>query len=166
MTEQLKEFLEQEGMTHDDVINNEIEQEHNEAEERIFNFRKIETGSKATVVLCLTKNNVLPDCHRYDVVSTEYFNNLHSHVSNEGYKSDLKTTINFQNGVIKESGINGCQNEDLITIVIDRLKGFQNSDFKCRENAIAITKLEEALMWLNKRTNDRIERGVEGTYKI
>lgn len=28
MTEQLKEYLEQEGMTHDDVINQEIEEEH------------------------------------------------------------------------------------------------------------------------------------------
>ena len=30
------------------------------------------------------------------------------------------------------------------------------------ENAITITKLEEALMWQNKRTLDREKRGVEG----
>lgn len=159
----IKDYCEQEGISHDDVINSEIEQEHKEAEERFFNFRKIRTNSKDTVVLCLTKNNMLPDCHRYDVVSAEYFNNLHSHVSNEGYKSNLNTAINFQNGVIKENGVNGCQNEDLIAIVIDRLQSFQKSKFNCRENALAITKLEEALMWLNKRTNDRIARGVEGT---
>jgi len=28
------------------------------------------------------------------------------------------------------------------------------SKFKCRENSMAITKLDEALMWLNKRTVD------------
>lgn len=71
--------------------------------------------------------------------------------------------IRFQKGAIKENGINGCHNEDLIAIVIDRLQGFQSGDFACRENAIALTKLEEALMWLNKRTNDRIIRGIEGT---
>lgn len=71
--------------------------------------------------------------------------------------------VDFQKGAIKENGINGCHNEDLIAIVIDRLQGFQSGEFSCRENAIALTKLEEALMWLNKRTNDRILRGVEGT---
>lgn len=70
-------------------------------------------------------------------------------------------TIPFQNGPIKENGVNGCQNEDLISIVIDRLNDLQKK-FSCRENAIAITKLEEALMWLDKRTADRIARGVEG----
>jgi hypothetical protein len=75
--------------------------------------------------------------------------------------------INFQNGAILESGgVNGCHNEDLIAIVIDRLQGFQSSEFSCRENALAITKLEEALHWLHHRTNARIARGVEGTHKI
>ena len=51
-------------------------------------------------------------------------------------------------------------NEDLIAMVIDRLQSFQESEYKCRENAVAITKLEEALMWLRKRTQDREDRGV------
>ena len=46
------------------------------------------------------------------------------------------------------------------------LQSFQESEYKCRENAIAITKLEEALMWLNKRTQDRIKRKVAGTSQI
>jgi len=71
--------------------------------------------------------------------------------------------IDMQEGPIKECGVNGCVNEDLITIVLKRLDCFQKSDYKCRENAIAITKLEEALMWLQKRTLDREARGVEGT---
>ena len=57
-------------------------------------------------------------------------------------------------------------NEDLIVMVIDRLESFQDSEFKCRENAVAITKLQEALMWLRKRTEDREARGVEGTYQV
>lgn len=74
--------------------------------------------------------------------------------------------VNFQNGPIKEVGVNGVMNEDLITIVIDRMRGFQSGNYACRENALALTKLEEALMWLTKRTNDRIDKGVEGTHAI
>jgi hypothetical protein len=51
-------------------------------------------------------------------------------------------------------------------MVLTRLNSFQDSPFKCRENAVAITKLEEALMWLRKRTMDREARGVVGTSKI
>jgi hypothetical protein len=35
-------------------------------------------------------------------------------------------------------------------------------EFSCRENAIALTKIQEAMMWLQKRTRDRVARGVEG----
>lgn len=31
---------------------------------------------------------------------------------------------------------------------------------------IAITKLEEALLWLRKRTEGRVQRGIEGTSKL
>lgn len=71
--------------------------------------------------------------------------------------------VKFQKGPIKENGVNGCHNEDLIAIVIDRLQCLNQGDFACRENSIAITKLEEALLWLNKRTQDRIARNVDGT---
>lgn len=74
--------------------------------------------------------------------------------------------IDFQEGPIKECGINGCCNEDLINMVIERLECFQNSKFECRENAVAITKLEEALLWLRKRTMAREQRGVEGTHMV
>ena len=74
--------------------------------------------------------------------------------------------IHFQEGPIKECGVNGVCNEDLLVMVIRRLEGFQNSEFKCRENACAITKIEEALLWLRKRTMGRENRGVEGTNKV
>jgi len=79
---------------------------------------------------------------------------------------EILGSIKFQKGPIKEVGVNGCHQEDLIAIVIDRLQCFQAGDFACRENALAITKLEEALHWLNHRTKDRIDRGVEGTSVI
>jgi len=79
---------------------------------------------------------------------------------------DILCEIDFQEGPIKECGVNGVANEDLINMVICRLEHFQKTEFACRENALAITKLEESLMWLRKRTNDREARGVEGTHKI
>lgn len=72
--------------------------------------------------------------------------------------------VDFQEGPIKEAGVNGVMNEDLIAMVITRLESFNNSDFRCRENSMAITKLEEALLWLRKRTMGREQRGVEGTH--
>jgi hypothetical protein len=55
----------------------------------------------------------------------------------------------------------GTTNEELIEMLLDRMSYLQ-SKFPCRENAIAITKLDEALLWLNKRTSDRVKRNVEG----
>lgn len=59
----------------------------------------------------------------------------------------------------------GTTNEEVIEALINRLY-FLQSKFSCKENAYAITKLEEALMWLNKRTSDRVNRDVEGTHKL
>lgn len=70
--------------------------------------------------------------------------------------------LRFQDGPILEVGINGVTNEALLAIVIDRLRDFQAGDFSCRENALALTHIETGLLWLHKRTADRIGRNVEG----
>jgi len=70
--------------------------------------------------------------------------------------------VEFQNGPIAEHGVNGVTQEILLAIVIDRLRSFQSGPFSCRENALALTKCEEALHWLQQRTLDRMRRGVEG----
>ncbi len=67
----------------------------------------------------------------------------------------------FQDGVISENGVNGIQFTGLIEITLSILKNL-NSKFPCRENAITITKLEEAIMWQEARTKNREKRGVEG----
>jgi hypothetical protein len=59
--------------------------------------------------------------------------------------------------------VNGVSNEALLAIVEDRLQGFQSGPFACRENAVALTKLQESMMWLQKRTRERMARNVEGT---
>lgn len=79
---------------------------------------------------------------------------------------EVLVEIHFQEGPIKEVGVNGVSNEDLIAMVLDRLNSFQNSEYECRENEIAKQKLEEALMWLGHRTNVRQNRGVLGTSEV
>jgi hypothetical protein len=76
------------------------------------------------------------------------------------------STILFQNGPIPEVGVNGLTHEAVLAILIDRMRGFQKGPFACRENAIALTHLEESLMWLQKRTLARLARGVEGTLEV
>lgn len=77
---------------------------------------------------------------------------------------EVLQSIHFQEGAIKECGVNGVMNEDLIAMVICRLEHFNQTEFRCKENSMAITKLEEALLWLRKRTMERESRGVEGTH--
>lgn len=83
--------------------------------------------------------------------------------SNPIYVDHNVNMISFrvQNGPIKEVGLNGCQVNEIIEAAKIILEGL-NKKFPCRENSSAITKLDEALMWLEKRTKDRESRGVEG----
>lgn len=70
-------------------------------------------------------------------------------------------SFTIQNGPIKKVGVNGCQVDDMIVVAKTIIEGL-NQKSPCRENAVAIIKLDEALMWLEARKKDRIERGVEG----
>jgi hypothetical protein len=79
-------------------------------------------------------------------------------------KAEHRTTIYFQNGPINEAGVNGVTQEVLLAIVVDRLKSFQAGQYACRENALALTHIQEAQHWLQSRTRDRMTRGVEGTH--
>lgn len=108
---------------------------------------------------------------RKDITSTFIFDSLGNptggHSSGEGF------TIEWQNGIANP---NGAIIEDVIAAVIQRLEFFQGElpeqhplisimgKFRCRENALTITKLQEALQWLRQRTRDRRRRGVEGSY--
>lgn len=75
------------------------------------------------------------------------------------------STVLFQNGPINEVGVNGVTQEVLLAICADRLRSFQAGPFACRENALALTKIEEAQHWLQQRTLERMRRGVEGTHQ-
>lgn len=103
-------------------------------------------------------------CHRYEITGFDTSTNP-SKENAEGYcHTKSRDVILFQNGAIPEVGVNGITHEVLLAILIDRVEGFQSGPFACRENAIALTKMQEALMWFQKRTRDRIARGVEGQH--
>lgn len=78
-------------------------------------------------------------------------------------KNSLSFTL--QNGPIKENGINGCQVDTIIEAAKLILFGL-NKKLPCRETSLAITKLDEALHWLEHRYRDRETRGVEGTQQV
>ena len=76
---------------------------------------------------------------------------------------NLLLTLQMQCGPRKEKdSLHGVIDTDLLEIVRDRLKAFQAGPFSSRENACALTHIEEALMWMNRRVEDRIERNVLG----
>lgn len=106
-------------------------------------------------------------CHAYLVEGFDCSCNPATHLFDEvdPERTDERRSIaiTFQNGPIAESGVNGVTLESLIAIVIDRLRSFQAVKHGCRENALALTKLEEAMHWLHSRTRSRLARGVEGT---
>lgn len=80
-------------------------------------------------------------------------------------ETGLKTLYcKFQDGPTKEAGYNGVQFTILIEIALSVLK-MLNANVSCRENLITVTKLEEALMWQQKRTENRIKAGTEGFNK-
>jgi len=70
-------------------------------------------------------------------------------------------TIHFQEGPFRQ-GTNGVTSEALVAVVLDRLRHFQQTEAECGENAEAIRKLEEALMWMRLRIERRV---VNGTYR-
>ncbi len=58
--------------------------------------------------------------------------------------------------------------EDVLEAARQRLDFYQTAGhgrYACRENAIAITKIEEALMWLKARRDKNEQRGVQGLNK-
>ena len=88
-----------------------------------------------------------------------------------GETDAIGINIIWQNGPLgrdaERKEPNGAFVEGVIQAAIGRLQFYQtasNKMFACRENAIAITKLEEALMWCEERTRRREEREVEGTH--
>lgn len=59
----------------------------------------------------------------------------------------------------------GFFTETLIAAAKKYLEENNVGDLASRETSMAITKLDEALLWIGKRAADRQRRGVQGTYQ-
>lgn len=99
-------------------------------------------------------------CHEYRISGFAFAGK-----DDEPVPNSATVELLFQNGPVKEVGVNGVTHEALLAIVADRLRSFQSGPYACRENALALTKIEEALHWLHHRTRARMARGVEGTHE-
>lgn len=83
----------------------------------------------------------------------------------DGKKDEFVCYLFFQKGARKDKNSkHGVIDSDLLEIVRDRLKGFQSGNFATEYNAKALEHIEIALMYMNRRVEDRIERNVLGTY--
>lgn len=72
--------------------------------------------------------------------------------------------IQYQKGPRNEpASTPGILDSVLLAIVADRMEAFQAGPFASRENALVLTKVQEALHWLRHRADDRAARSVLGT---
>lgn len=100
----------------------------------------------------------------------EYYNRTDENGNPAGGEAHgVGLTIKWQDGPLGRGEDRKEPNGAFVETVIDaakkRIESYQNSKFKCRENALAIAKLEDALHWLNSRTQRREQEGVEGTHE-
>lgn len=110
-----------------------------------------------------TKQN-LNKVYAVDEIGPGGANHVYSIHSFEGEKQYLE--VLFQKGPRNVEGSqHGIIDSDLLEIVRDRLKSFQQGEFANDYNKNALMFLEIALYWLNKRVEDRIESGKLGTYQ-
>ncbi len=79
---------------------------------------------------------------------------------NIGGKEVLR--VKFQTGGTATTEKNDVFIEDLLIVAYAKLNEY-NKDLPSRENSLALTKIEEAIMWLANRKAEREARGVYGT---
>lgn len=117
---------------------------------RVINSHKINPANDLIELIVLDAPGQGNACHEYQVT----------------LPNGTKTQLSFQNGPIKEVGVNGITQEVLLAVLIDRLEGFQSGIYKCIDNEHALNHLREAKVWLENRTLLRMDRGVEGTHTV
>lgn len=92
-------------------------------------------------------------------------------VANFENKEDFQTIQFIQKEPVSEGSkdlktiSDGTTNEEILEALIDRME-FLNEKFACPENDAAISNLKSCRGWLNRRTENRLKRQVEGTNEI
>lgn len=89
-------------------------------------------------------------------------------VTDNGIEDGAGATVKFCKGdksnldVFSQEGI---FTESLIQLAKQYLESVNKGQLATRETSMAITKLDEALLWIDKRAQDRALRNVQGTYQ-
>lgn len=109
--------------------------------------------------------NVNPDLRRCNTLNDEGN-------PTGGKVGSVGLDITWQDGPRGQAGTeellppNGAFVEDVIYSALQRLEFFNSTDYRCRENSLAITHLESALQVLKHRQVARSHRGVEGKHEV
>ncbi|MBO3417905.1 ABC transporter ATPase [Clostridium perfringens] len=119
------------------------------------NLNTIQKREKLNEVVILDEKGLGGANHRYEIVALQ--------PNSKGIVN--MCTIQFQKGARKEEeSQHGVIDSDLLEIVRHRLQCFQEGPFSSEYNEKALEHIELALMYMNRRVEDRIERNVLGTY--
>lgn len=89
-------------------------------------------------------------------------------VTDNGLEDGAGFTLNFCKGDKSNPEVfrqEGFFTETLIQVCKEYLESVNVGELANRDASMAITKLDEALMWIGKRAEDRKRRGVQGTYQ-
>jgi hypothetical protein len=89
-------------------------------------------------------------------------------VTSQGIEDGEGVTILFCKGDRNDESKlrqEGVFTETLLQTALQYLQSVNIGPLSTRETSMAITKIDEALMWINKRAEDRKLREVQGTYQ-
>lgn len=89
-------------------------------------------------------------------------------VTNDGLQQAGTQEVKFCKGNKADESVprqTGLFTETLLATCVKYLQENNVGELASRETSIAITKIEEGLLWLGKRAADRQARGVQGTYQ-
>lgn len=89
-------------------------------------------------------------------------------VTDEGIEDGEGAIVNLCRGNKLDAEVprqEGVFTETLLQVCKEYLEGVNKGPLATRETSMAITKIDEALLWIGKRAEDRKLREVQGTYK-
>lgn len=89
-------------------------------------------------------------------------------ITNNGVEDGAGLILHFCKGNKEDESKlrqEGVFTETLIKLAKTYLESVNVGEMSTRETSTAISKLDEALMWIQKRTDDRILRNVQNTYQ-
>ena len=125
--------------------------------ENYYLNQKVFPSSEKTIIV--TNDEDYGGAHKYSFIDSL------GHQNGEPvYDFHQMQTVQFVQKNIDGTMTPGVQSEQLLIALIDRHKKL-NVKFPSREGALAITKMEEALHWLEARVKERLDRNVMGELK-